>query len=144
MRFIQDVCMKYKTWSNRNLNSFKKTSNVMPRSWVLPVFQDSVTQACSLCSQCTAVKDGSWWSLTFVMECLKVVFIEACHLKCQVLSHDECQPRVNLWLNPSKWGWCRLGAKLWFCCQYSLQESRIILTQKSFWYYFPLQRYEKN
>ena len=50
----------------------------------------------------------------------------------------------QMWSNMSKWGWCRQGAKLWFCCQSMVQESRIILTQKSFWYHFPFQRYEKN
>ena len=46
--------------------------------------------------------------------------------------------------NMRKWGWCRQGTILWFACQSILQESRTLLTQKSFWYHFSFQRYEKN
>ena len=54
-----------------------------------------------------------------------------------------CQER-DMWPSMSKWGWCRQMAKLWFEYQCILQESRIIVTQKSFQYYFPFQRYEKS
>ena len=50
----------------------------------------------------------------------------------------------HLWPNTSEWGWYHPGTKLWFWCLCILQESRIILTQKSFWYHFPFQRYEKT
>ena len=52
--------------------------------------------------------------------------------------------KLYLWLNTSKWGRCCQRAKLWFCSQCILQESRIIVTQKSFWYHFPFHRYKKK
>ena len=48
---------------------------------------------------------------------------------CQISSY-ACPEWSKMWPNTSKWGWCRQGTELWFCCQCILQESRIILTQK--------------